>query len=47
MLNTLPDSVTIVDMTGRDGFQMEPEFIPTDRKIEIINLLSQTGLRQI
>lgn len=47
MLTNLPATATIVDMTGRDGFQMEPEFIPTETKIEIINLLSHSGLRQI
>ena len=47
MLNNLPTTATIVDMTGRDGFQMEPAFIPTERKIEIINLLSRSGVRQI
>jgi hydroxymethylglutaryl-CoA lyase len=46
-MGSLPKTATIVDMTGRDGFQMEPEFIPTATKIEIINLLSQSGLRQI
>ena len=46
-MDSLPTTATIVDMTGRDGFQMEPEFIPTETKIEIINLLSQSGLRQI
>jgi len=43
----LPSSATIVDMTGRDGFQMESAFIPTEQKIEIINLLSHSGLREI
>lgn len=46
-MDNLPKTATIVDMTGRDGFQMEPEFIPTETKIEIINLLSHSGLRQI
>jgi hydroxymethylglutaryl-CoA lyase len=47
MMTNLPKTATIVDMTGRDGFQMEPEFIPTESKIAIINLLSHSGLRQI
>ncbi len=46
-MHNLPATATIVDMTGRDGFQMEPEFIPTETKIEIIDLLSRSGLRQI
>src|SRR5947207_2903284 len=47
MLDALPASVTIVDMTARDGFQMEPRFIPTEQKVEIIDLLSRSGLRHI
>ena len=26
----------------RDGFQMEPEFVPTDQKIALINALSSS-----
>ena len=38
-------NVTIVEVGSRDGFQMEREFIPTATKIEIINHLIKTGLR--
>ena len=31
----------------RDGFQIEPEFIPTDLKIEAVNRLSATGMPRI
>src|SRR5207253_11203421 len=31
----------------RDGFQIEPEFIPTELKIEVVNLLSATGMPRI
>lgn len=31
----------------RDGFQMETRFIPTERKIELIDQLSHTGLTKI
>ncbi len=37
----------IQEVSVRDGFQMEPIFIPTDRKIEFINGLSRTGLAKI
>lgn len=48
MFFDLPASVTIVDVTTRDGFQMERgPFIPTDVKVEIVNLLSRTGLPEI
>ncbi len=40
----LPKRVTIVEVGPRDGFQNEKKFIPTDRKIEIINALARTGL---
>ena len=43
----LPKRVTIVEVGPRDGFQNEKQFIPTDRKIEIINALGRTGLRVI
>lgn len=37
----------IQEVSVRDGFQMEPIFIPTDRKIAFINGLSRTGLAKI
>jgi hydroxymethylglutaryl-CoA lyase len=39
--------VFIHDVVARDGFQIEPAWIPTERKIEIIDLLSQTGVAKI
>ncbi|MBI4253441.1 MAG: hydroxymethylglutaryl-CoA lyase, partial [Candidatus Rokubacteria bacterium] len=36
----LPEHVTICEVGTRDGFQIEPDFIPTERKIEVVNLLS-------
>ena len=43
----LPRSVKIREVGPRDGFQNEPEVIPTADKIELIDLLSATGLRRI
>lgn len=43
----LPDRVTVVEVGPRDGFQNEQQFIPTDRKVEIINALARSGLRHI
>jgi hydroxymethylglutaryl-CoA lyase len=40
-----PKEITVVEVGPRDGFQMEREFIPTERKIEIINGLVEAGLR--
>jgi hydroxymethylglutaryl-CoA lyase len=37
----------INDVAVRDGFQIEPVFIPTDTKVELINQLSRTGLHKI
>ena len=39
--------ISIHDVVARDGFQIEPSWIPTERKIEIIDLLSQTGVARI
>src|SRR5713101_599142 len=43
----LPKRVTICEVGTRDGFQIEAEFIPTDRKIETVNRLAATGLPRI
>jgi len=42
-----PKKVRIVEVGMRDGFQNEPGFIPTEKKIALIDALSQTGLPQI
>lgn len=39
--------VTIVEVGPRDGLQNEIQFVPTQSKIEFINLLSQSGLQHI
>ncbi|WP_022835232.1 hydroxymethylglutaryl-CoA lyase [Salisaeta longa] len=43
----LPDHVTLCDVGPRDGFQFEDRFIPTDRKLAIINALADAGLPRI
>jgi isopropylmalate/homocitrate/citramalate synthase len=43
----LPEKVTIVDVGPRDGFQSEKQFIPTEKKIEIVNGLIRAGLKHI
>jgi hydroxymethylglutaryl-CoA lyase len=43
----LPARVTICEVGPRDGFQIEPEFIPTNRKVEVVDLLSEAGLPKI
>ena len=42
-----PQSVSIVEVGPRDGFQMEKAFIPTDLKVQVIDLLSAAGLGSI
>jgi hydroxymethylglutaryl-CoA lyase len=40
----LPPRVLVCEVGPRDGFQMEPTFIPTDHKVEVIDRLSEAGL---
>ncbi len=42
-----PATVSIREVGPRDGFQNEPEVIPTARKIELIDALARTGLRRL
>jgi len=44
---TRSKSVRIIEVGPRDGLQNEPNFIATDVKVELINLLSQSGLKSI
>lgn len=37
----------IHEVVARDGFQIEPQFIPTEKKIGLIDALSRTGLAKI
>jgi hydroxymethylglutaryl-CoA lyase len=43
----LPGAVRIREVGPRDGFQNEPEVIPTERKIELIDALARTGVRRL
>ena len=43
----LPERVTICEVGTRDGFQIEPDFIPTEQKVEVVNRLSAAGLPRI
>ncbi len=46
-MSDLPKSVRINEEGPREGFQFEKGPIPTARKIELIDSLSRTGLKQI
>jgi len=37
----------IHEVVARDGLQIEPQFVPTEKKVELIDALSATGLAKI
>jgi hydroxymethylglutaryl-CoA lyase len=39
--------VTICEVGTRDGFQIEPDFIPTEQKVEVVNRLTEAGVPRI
>ncbi len=41
------NKINIHDVAMRDGLQIEPIFVPTEQKIEMVNALSRTGLKKI
>ena len=43
----LPKRVELCEVGTRDGFQIEPDWIPTETKIEVVNRLSATGIPKI
>src|SRR5688572_232714 len=43
----LPKSVRIREVGPRDGFQNEPEVIPTEEKVRLIEALLATGLKRL
>jgi hydroxymethylglutaryl-CoA lyase len=46
-MRQLPATVTIHEVGPREGFQFEQGPIPTDRKIALVDALSETGLKRI
>lgn len=47
MFERIPNRVFINEVVTRDGFQSEPEFIPTEEKISLINALTPLGFHKI
>jgi hydroxymethylglutaryl-CoA lyase len=47
MAEQLPREVRIREVGPRDGFQNEPEVIPTEEKVRLIGMLADSGLRRI
>lgn len=45
--NKFPNQVKIVEVSPRDGLQNEKSFVPTEAKVELINRLSDTGLKVV
>ncbi|MFN7445140.1 MAG: hydroxymethylglutaryl-CoA lyase, partial [Curvibacter sp.] len=35
------------EVVTRDGFQIEPEFVPTDAKVSLVDALSRCGYAKI
>ncbi len=46
-MSELPRAVRIREVGPRDGFQNEPEVIPTAEKVRLIDLLAGSGLRRL
>jgi hydroxymethylglutaryl-CoA lyase len=46
-VSQLPQSVRIREVGPRDGFQNEPEVIPTAEKVRLIGMLGDAGLRRM
>ena len=46
-MSPMPSSVRIREVGPRDGFQNEPEVIPTADKLRLIELLGATGVRRL
>jgi len=46
-VNGLPQRVRIREVGPRDGFQNEPEVIPTEDKVRLIDMLAASGLPRI
>jgi hydroxymethylglutaryl-CoA lyase len=46
-MSQLPERVRIREVGPRDGFQNEPDVLPTDVKVRLIEMLGQTGLRRL
>jgi hydroxymethylglutaryl-CoA lyase len=46
-VSELPHAVRIREVGPRDGFQNEPEVIPTAEKLRLIGMLARSGLRRL
>ncbi|MCL2068492.1 MAG: hydroxymethylglutaryl-CoA lyase, partial [Oscillospiraceae bacterium] len=46
-MNSVKDRVEIFEVAPRDGLQPEPEFIDTQKKIDLIHMLNDCGCKRI
>src|SRR5918999_4357391 len=46
-MSEMPERVLIREVGPRDGFQNEPEVIPTKDKVRLIDMLARTGLSRL
>jgi hydroxymethylglutaryl-CoA lyase len=46
-MSSLPEKARIREVGPRDGFQNEPEIIPSADKVRLIEMLARTGLRRL
>ena len=46
-MSPLPERVRVREVGPRDGFQNEPEVVPTADKVRLIELLAASGLERI
>jgi hydroxymethylglutaryl-CoA lyase len=46
-MSDLPSKVTIYEVGPREGFQFEKTFVPTERKLQLVNALAETGVADI
>jgi hydroxymethylglutaryl-CoA lyase len=44
---SLPKAVTVREVGPRDGFQNEPEIVPPEEKVRLIEMLADAGLKRI
>jgi hydroxymethylglutaryl-CoA lyase len=47
MFESLPDRVSIYEVSPRDGLQNEPVIVPTTKKIRLLDALAAAGLQRI
>ena len=47
MFDSLPDRVSIYEVSPRDGLQNEPVIVPTTKKVRLIEALAAAGLQRI